>query len=124
MKKLVMVLCLCAAVLCSACSQDLSASEFVGDWQATSAEKGGVRVSVTDIDADFALHLEADGAAVLAIGSREQETTWEPSEDGKAFTILDGEETLTFTKIRDGAVKGKLAGVTLTFEADDASEAS
>lgn len=121
MKKLAAVLCLCAAVLCSACSQDLSASEFVGDWQATSAEKGGVRVSVADIHADFQMHLEGDGSAVLAIGGREQETTWEPTEDGKAFSLDSDEGTLTFTKIRDGAVKGELAGVTLTFEADDAS---
>lgn len=119
MKKLVMVLCLCAAVLLVGCSPDYSASEFLGDWRATSAEKGGVRVSVTDIDADFALHLEADGAAVLTIGSRERETTWEPSEDGKAFTMPDGEETLTFTKIREDTVKGELAGVTLTFEKEE-----
>ena len=53
---------------------------------------------------------------MLEIGENEQDGKWSPLEDDKGITLVVGEETIEFSKVRDGALKGVLQGVTMTFE--------
>ena len=56
---------------------------------------------------------------MLEIGENEQEGKWSPLEDDKGITLVVGEETMEFSKVRDGVLKGVLQGVTMTFEQND-----
>lgn len=94
-------------------------SEFLGSWQAQRGEMGGVNVNMPDIRADIVLTLEDSGKAVLTLGDTEHEGKWSPQEDDKGILLVVDDETIELAKIRDGALKGPLEGVTMTFEQED-----
>lgn len=119
MRRCVMALMLLASLLLSGCAAQYPDSEFVGSWQAVKGAMGGVEVKLEDINSHFALTLKDSGKAVLEIGENEQEGKWSPLEDDKGITLVVGEETMEFSKVRDGVLKGVLQGVTMTFEQND-----
>ena len=94
-------------------------SEFLGSRQAQRGEMGGVNVNMPDIRADVVLTLEDSGKAVLTLGDTEHEGKWSPQEDDKGILLVVDDETIELAKIRDGALKGPLEGVTMTFEQED-----
>lgn len=97
-------------------------SEFLGSWQAQRGEMGGVNVNMPDIRADIVLTLEDSGKAVLTLGDIEHEGKWSPQEDDKGILLVVDDETIELAKIRDGALKGPLEGVTMTFTLKGTSE--
>ena len=118
MRKIVVTLFL--LLLLTGCSAaQYPGSEFLGSWQAQRGEMGGVNVNMPDIRADIVLTLEDSGKAVLTLGDTEHEGKWSPQEDDKGILLVVDDETIELAKIRDGALKGPLEGVTMTFEQGD-----
>lgn len=108
MRKIVVTLFL--LLLLTGCSAaQYPDSEFLGSWQAQRGEMGGVNVNMPDIRADV----------VLTLGDTEHEGKWSPQEDDKGILLVVDDETIELAKIRDGALKGPLEGVTMTFEQGD-----
>ena len=56
---------------------------------------------------------------MLTLGDTEHEGKWSPQEDDKGILLVVDDETIELAKIRDGALKGPLEGVTMTFEQGD-----
>ena len=111
MRKIVVTLFL--LLLLTGCSAaQYPDSEFLGSWQAQRGE-------MPDIRADIVLTLEDSGKVVLTLGDTEHEGKWSPQEDDKGILLVVDDETIELAKIRDGALKGPLEGVTMTFEQGD-----
>ena len=121
MRKIVVTLFL--LLLLTGCSAaQYPDSELLGSWQAQRGEMGGVNVNMPDIRADVVLTLEDSGKAVLTLGDTEHEGKWSPQEDDKGILLVVDDETIELAKIRDGALKGPLEGVTMTFTLKGTSE--
>ena len=119
MKKIMAALLLLLLLTgCSATAQ-YPKSEFLGSWQAASGEKGGVKVSLEDINCNITLTLEASGKAVLETDGVTQEGKWSPRSGNKGIVLALGEDSIELEKIREGALKGSLEGVTMTFELEN-----
>lgn len=115
MRRWMMVLL--AVLLLAGCSAaQYPDSEFLGVWHATTGEQGGVQVKLKDIDSRLQLTLDDSGSAVMKIGGTEHKGKWSPDKDEKGIILVVDDERTTLTKVRDDALKGPLAGVTMTFE--------
>lgn len=107
-------------VVLAGCGGDQYAdSEYVGEWEAVSAEMSGISITPEEMGMEVYFEFDAGGTATIttvdeAEGEDSASDPWEPTEDG--LKITSGDEELQFKKVKDGVITGEFSGVLFTFE--------
>ena len=123
---MILTCCLAAAMLalagCGAAPAKYADSEYVGTWDATTAEAYGISMKVTEILDEFTVVLDADGTATAKVNGQQGSGQWEETDTGCKITggVVDNKDldfakkgeklvlvydqaTITFEKRADGA---------------------
>lgn len=117
MRRWMMAMAMVGTLLLAGCSTaQYPDSEFLGNWQVSKGEQGGVTVSLEEIQSHITLTLEDSGSAALEIGAATHKGKWSPLADDAGIMLVVDDNTMTLTKIRKGALEGEVSGVTMTFE--------
>ena len=119
MKKLFAVLMVLTMIfLFTACGgKDMSASPYVGTWEATTAEYLGMEMSVESIlGGEFVFELQDDGKCVMTIAGEANSGKWEETKNG---FIIEGELEAT---VDGNTATLDYSGVTISFEHKDAAK--
>ena len=111
---IIMAVVIAAAAICfTACGDEYADSEFVGKWECTSGEAGGIKVDAGQLVGGFELELKADGSAEATLAGEKSSGEWEPSDKG--FKLKQEDQEMEFTK-KGGDVVAEYENVKLTFE--------
>ncbi len=99
---------------CGGSADKYADSDYLGIWNATTAEYAGLSLDASAMFDEFSLTFDPSGEVIATINGEENTGTWEETENGVLITD-DSDEEMEFTA-DDGNLILEQDGVLITFE--------
>lgn len=116
-KSVLVVIVAFVLVMLAGCGEAKQESEYVGAWQATTAELSDVTVNVEDVYGVMTLTFDKNGTVTITTKEDEATDSWEENDDG--VVIQSDGQAIPLKRVKDNVLAGDFGGITLSFERVD-----
>lgn len=108
--KMMTIAVLAMILLCACGGKDMSDSEYLGTWSASTAEYSGIEISVDTVFDEFTFTLKDNGKVDMSVNGEEESGKWDETDSGISL-----DDDLQFEKLDENTLTYETEGITIYF---------